>query len=305
MSPSPVLLCPDVGLVEQYRLAMDARRILGDLGWPLKLWTALRLVREEGVHFRDDLERLKTLRIEGPACFLGGLLADGIVRIRETLGRWSREVEEFVAEADPPLDPGCREIVVALLVCEPPVEISSDVLRDRERDARGLLQALNAPSLPDGVNPDLLEDLRHVRGLLAAAGRTSARVEVWEVFRLALEDRETLDRAADRLRKVDPEDALNVDLIRFCSRLRELRATDGERVRWLRGYVDQLPIGKYGADTMELTFGLILASPEGSLRVDQWMEDPAHHRREAAIRVEGVIGRAQKYIQALRCHPAA
>jgi hypothetical protein len=46
---------------------------------------------------------------------------------------------------------------------------------------------------------------------------------------------------------------------------------------------------------MELAFGFLLASPEGRGRAEQWLEDPQRFLREAAIRVEGVIGKAQKY----------
>jgi hypothetical protein len=46
---------------------------------------------------------------------------------------------------------------------------------------------------------------------------------------------------------------------------------------------------------MELAFGFLLASSEGRSRAEQWLEDPQRFLREAAIRVEGVIGKAQNY----------
>jgi hypothetical protein len=50
---------------------------------------------------------------------------------------------------------------------------------------------------------------------------------------------------------------------------------------------------------MDLAFGFLLASSEGRSRAEQWLEDPQRFLREAAIRVEGVIGKAQKYQAAL------
>jgi hypothetical protein len=43
-----------------------------------------------------------------------------------------------------------------------------------------------------------------------------------------------------------------------------------------------------------------MASPEGREHARAWIEDPRRLRREAALRLEGVIGRAQKYQAALR-----
>jgi hypothetical protein len=95
-------------------------------------------------------------------------------------------------------------------------------------------------------------------------------------------------------------DDLEADLIRFFETLLDLRQKQSRRAQALRKYLSTLPIGRYSADTMELAIAFIVASPEGSRRLDQWLEDPERHRREAAIRVEGVIGRAQKYLHVLR-----
>jgi hypothetical protein len=51
---------------------------------------------------------------------------------------------------------------------------------------------------------------------------------------------------------------------------------------------------------MELAFAFIRASPEGCCRARQWDGVPEQFKPEAAIRVEGVIGRVQEYLQVLR-----
>ena len=120
---------------------------------------------------------------------------------------------------------------------------------------------------------------------------------MWEAFSLAVRDRRSARQAVERLRA--PDD-LNAEVIRLYEGLVEVRSKGATRAKELRRYVAGLPIGKYAQDTMELAFAFILASAEGCRRAEQWMEAPDQFRREAAIRVEGVIGRAQKYLHSLR-----
>jgi hypothetical protein len=51
---------------------------------------------------------------------------------------------------------------------------------------------------------------------------------------------------------------------------------------------------------MEMAMAFTMAHPEAKTRIVQWLEMPDHWKREAAIRFEGVIGKAQKYQQVLR-----
>jgi len=136
--------------------------------------------------------------------------------------------------------------------------------------------------LPRGVDSELLDDLRRVEAFFAALAPVLPKVEFWEAFSLAVSDR----RGAKQV------NGLYGALI-------EMRLTKAFLARALRRYVAGLMIGTYSSETMELAFAFILASPEGCRRIRQWMEFPGKYKREAAIRVEGVIGRAQKYLHAL------
>ena len=80
----------------------------------------------------------------------------------------------------------------------------------------------------------------------------------------------------------------------------ELRFRWTPLVRALSRFVRSLPTGRYSGETLDLAIGFILASPEGREHARAWIEDPRRLRREAALRLEGVIGRAQKYQVALR-----
>jgi hypothetical protein len=114
---------------------------------------------------------------------------------------------------------------------------------------------------------------------------------------LSLEDRASAGLAADKLRARREDDG---SLVRVLERILEVRTRHSRLAIKLRNYLNHLPIGKYNRELMELAFGFLLASPEGRGRAEQWLEDPQRFLREAAIRVEGVIGKAQKYQAALR-----
>ena len=83
-------------------------------------------------------------------------------------------------------------------------------------------------------------------------------------------------------------------------KLLDLRFRWTPLVRALSRFIRTLPTGRYGGETLDLAVGFLLASPEGREHARAWIEDPQRLRREAALRLEGVIGRAQKYQAALR-----
>lgn len=294
---------PDPRLLEEFRLAETARKLLGDLNWPLEPWVALRLARTEGDFLRREVERLDRLRQSGRAVSIGGLLADSVERIGRILCRRARELRDALASSPVALDPVHLELVHAVLLRDGAANPSEVEVGRRLAEVQSYLaapergSAAEAEALPQGVDADLLEDLRHVESFLGALSPVRPKVEVWEAFSLAVRDRRSARQAVERLRA--PDD-LNAEVIRLYEGLLEVRSKGASRAKELRRYVAGLPIGKYAPDTMELAFAFILASAEGCRRAEQWMEAPDQFRREAAIRVEGVIGRAQKYLHSLR-----
>jgi hypothetical protein len=301
-------------LVEEFRLAEEARRELGGLGWSLEPWLAVRLARTESDFLKRELSRLGALRASGRAATMGAILAESITRIRQTLGRRVGDMRAVLEASTISLDPIQFELTLALLVRDGLGKATDEAIRARALEVNRYLRLLEAkeappapeasatPSsrpLPEGVDAELLADLRNVEAFLRALGPSGGRIEFWELFSVAVRDRRWVERATERLRARVPDD-LEADLIRFFEFLLDLRQKQSRRAQALRKYLSTLPIGGYSADTMELAIAFIVASPEGARRLDQWLEDPERHRREAAIRVEGVIGRAQKYLHALR-----
>jgi hypothetical protein len=299
-------------LLEELPCADRVREVFGEIGIPLEPWEALSLVRSEGGHLRQELDRVVRLRAAGRAPRPGFLVLDGLARLRETHGRLVRGLRALLARACPAER---LETLVALAVVDPDRRAAASRWVAGEAPAPEALQALLAlgercspvapdrVELPPGVDRELFGDLLETRRFLRSLDGHTSRVEPWEVLCLAVENRAGVSDAAARLRSADAQSAApdhNADLVRLLERLLELRFRWTPLVRGLARLVRRLPIGRYGRETIDLALAFTLASPEGRERARQWLSDPVHFRREAAIRLEGVIGRAQKYLSALR-----
>jgi hypothetical protein len=290
----------DPRLLEEFRLAEAARGLFADLHWPIEPWIALRLARMEGDFLRRELERLTRLQQAGRINFLGGLVADSLDRIKLAMSRHARELRAALVASGVPLGPDRLELVLAVLIRdEAYTPLKGEILRRAAEvdlyltaPARGA--SAKAEELPRGVDRELLENLRRAEIFLGALAPVRPKVELWEAFSLAVRDRHAAKPASERMRTPDAEG------VRLYPALVKVRLEKALSAHALRQYVAGLEIGKYSSDTMELSFAFILASPEGCRRVRQWLESPGEFKREAAIRVEGVIGLAQKYLHALR-----
>jgi len=289
----------DPQLLEEFRLAEESRALFGELQRPIAPWIALQLVRTDRSLLRRELERLNRLKQAGCAVFLGGLIDDSLDRINLTLSRRVRELRAVVVASDVPLDPAYFEFVLGLLLRDGastplPGEIrlkAAEVDLYLNASTGGVVDTVQ--ELPQGVDAHLLQDLRRAQTYVHSLASVRPKLELWEAFSLAVRGQCDLKQTSPGVRAPAELDVLSRALV-------ELRLKTALLASALRQYVACLPIGHYSADTMELAFSFILASPEGCRRARQWMESPERFKREAAIRVEGVISRAQNYLTALR-----
>lgn len=159
--------------------------------------------------------------------------------------------------------------------------------------------------LPPGVDRDVLDDVRRVEQCRKVFEVTHQQIEVWEVFCLVMLADETkgrMDGLLD-LREKGDMNAFTDGALMLFEKLLDMRATYGRFVRKLREYVAELPVGRFGKDTMEMALGFIVASARGRARAQQWMDEPDRHRAEAAGRLEDIISRTINYQTALRSMP--
>jgi hypothetical protein len=287
-------------LLEEFRLAEGSRALFGELDRPIEPWLALQLARTDGDLLRRECERVTRLKQAGRAVSLGGLIADSLDRIRIAMCRRARELRAVLAASGVPLDPVHLELVLAVLLRDgASTPLNGEIrLKATEVDLYLTAPALGASDkaqvLPQGVDSEILEDLRRIKSFFSPLASVRPKMELWEAFLLVVRDRDGAEQTPKRMRAPDAE------VVHRCKALVQVRLEKALLAHALKRYVAGLPIGSFSSDTMELTFAFILASPEGCRRAQQWMESPEQFKREAAIRVEGVIGRAQKYLHALR-----
>jgi len=298
----------DSALIVDLKLAEDARLLFRELGFAIELWEALRLARTEHVTLTCEMDRLQKLRKQGRSPSLGGLIIDSIEQMRKTLGPRARHYRDVLRSSNVAGDSVRLDLLAGLLAQHPALPTADEIMKlsaQVDRCRRGMLhrpatEVRKAPApveLPADVNGDLVEDLRYAERLRLAFGPASPGIELWEAMTLSLEDRAAAQLATDKLRAKREDDG---SLVRVLERILDVRTRHSRLAIKLRNYMNLLPIGRYNRDLMELAFGFLLASPEGRGRAEQWLEDPQRFLREAAIRVEGVIGKAQKYQAALR-----
>jgi hypothetical protein len=293
----------DKALIVDLKLAEDARLLFRELGFALELWEALRLARTEHVTLTCEMERLQKLRKLGRSPSLGGLIIDSIEQTRKALTPRVRNYRDVLRSSNIAGDSVRLDLLAGLLAQHPTLPTADEIMAlaaqvDRcrtsllHRPATEVRRVPAAAALPPDVNVDLAEDLRYAQKLRLSFGPASPGIELWEAMTLALEDRASAQMAAEKLKARREDDG---SLIRILERILDVRTKHSRLAIKLRNYMNHLPIGKYNRDLMELAFGFLLASSEGRGRAEQWLEDPKHFLREAAIRVEGVIGKAQRY----------
>lgn len=298
----------DKALIGELKLAEDARLLFREMGFAIELWESLRLARTEPVTLGCEMERIQKSRKQGRSPSLGGLIIDSIDQLRKNLGPRVRKFRDVLRSSNVAGDSVRLDLLAGLLAQHPTLPtadeimaLSSQVDRCRrallQRPATEIRKPAGPPTLPPDVNVDLVEDLRFATRLRYAFGPASPGIELWEAMSLAFEDRGAAGQAADWLHARRLDDG---NLVRILERILDTRTRHSRLATKLRNYLNHLPIGRYNRDLMELAFGFLVASPEGRSRAEQWLEDPQRFLREAAIRVEGVIGKAQKYQAALQ-----
>ena len=299
-------------LLEEFPVAERTCRLFGELGVALLPWEALALVRSEGAHLRQELDRVERLHQAGRAARFGMLLMEAVGRLRQIHGRLANSLRAFLTREGRSDDPDRIEGMIAVALLHPERRRAAEQWISGHPATDAELRSLAAfadrcrgaePAVPPGVDADLFKDLLATRAFLELFAGATRRVELWEVMFLAIEDRDAVREAARRLAAPDAQaEALdhNAGTVRILEKLLELRFRWTPLVRALSRFVRSLPTGRYGGETLDLAIGFILASPEGREHARAWIEDPRRLRREAALRLEGVIGRAQKYQAALR-----
>ena len=180
----------------------------------------------------------------------------------------------------------------------PPPRPKTEIPRPKPRT-----EAPAPVSLPPGVDPDILEDVRRVEQCRAIFEETHQQIEVWEVFLLVMLDRDATKAKVEKiliLKKNGEKQPFTESALQLFDDLLKMRAQYGRLVRPLRDFLSTLQVGTFGKDVTEMAMGFIMASSRGRERATQWMENPKFYKQEASGRYEDLISRTMKYQTALR-----
>src|SRR5215467_8825949 len=160
-------MVPDPRLLREFLLAESARALLAWLKWPVEPWVTLRLARTESEFLRREVDRLARLQDAGRAASLGGLLADSVDRVVRIMGRRAQELRRTLGDSGVMMDLGRLELVLAVFLRDGASSASEAEIRRRALEVESYLSAPEsggseeAKTLPEGVDAELLEDLRH------------------------------------------------------------------------------------------------------------------------------------------------
>lgn len=317
-------------------LAEQVRGLFRTLGTPVEFWEAFCLLKIDRPHLLREIEQLSDLDgIHRLAALDPGLL-EKLALLRETMLPLVRDLRRVAARLPLSFDEECREAVIGLLAASAKGwEAISRWIADPDRHAAEAvrrLQALaalvneyrealereradpTAPSaaqearrrrdeIPPGVDLEILWDLRNARRIGELFEESGQRIEPWEIFLLVTQDREGAGAELDHLLRLKRE-GKTVALTELMRPLRErllaVRSEFACLASSLRALFDDLPISRFGPRTMDIALGFIMASPRGREAALQWLVQPDHYKREASLRIDGVIGRAVNYERALR-----
>jgi hypothetical protein len=144
--------------------------------------------------------------------------------------------------------------------------------------------------LPAGVDADVLQDIRRIERLKEQFAAAGLGAQMWEIFCLVTMDRKETRAAMER----------GAPITELHGRLATWRERYGALLDGLRALIPRMPIGSFGAETMEMALGFIAVSEAGRYHVKKWLEDPDRNLKRAADRIEGVVGKWMKYQTALR-----
>ena len=317
-------------LLDTLKLAEEGRCFIGARGFPLDMWEALLLADRERDLLRREVRRYRNDRRVGAPTKKFQRSARAV---RERFSDQADSLRWFLGSLPVSMDAVRLELLVALTLLRPEQRAQADGWLWSQAEARRNAPSEIAPlsALADllrmelvrwragrpteirrkpsvSLDEDILADLRCTRRAKAVFDEIGAAVSFWELLCLTVCDRGVIRHAiaqfAAARRGLEPRD-LGRSQVVLLEALLAVRGRYGEMARRLLEYASGLPIGRYGDDVMELALGFVMGSPEGRRRARRWLEDPDSFRREAALRLEGVIGRAMNYLAALRSAPAA
>jgi hypothetical protein len=311
----------------------EMERLRGNRGSPIEARYAERLtgVRTRFGPLVADLRKLAAMVPDGPRderleMVIGFMMISA--KALEILSKWLFDAKASVADAgtrlgaiagvvdayraalDAPVEPPPAAepppVEEAPPPAPPPPKPQEKPSEKKEDKGTFVLRKpnLDSPSpRKTGADPEVMSDLRCADEFLHLIQADHPEAQIWETLSVVMSERDFVKKQladASKLKSEGSTEAAREKLRVLFDKVHDLREKHGPMVRMLRAYVEGLPIGRFGKETMDLTIGFMVATPRGRARSQEWLDDPARHKSEATSRCEDVIRLTMTYQNELR-----
>jgi hypothetical protein len=154
--------------------------------------------------------------------------------------------------------------------------------------------------LPEGIDPEIFEDLHTSLAGLSLCYVINRPSELWEILQLVKSDRAMV--RGEIYRYDGLRDAYRAAGIArtIVQKLDHIRDRTGSVIKGLRQFLTQVPGIPTEPDTLEFLIAFITISPKGRDAVARWVADPAGQKGEAATKVKAIANIVEGYQRTLR-----
>jgi len=154
--------------------------------------------------------------------------------------------------------------------------------------------------LPEGIDPEMFEDLHMSLAGLSLCHVIHRPSELWEILQLVKSDKAMV--RGEIYRYDGLRDAYRAAGIArtIVQKLDHIRDRTGGVIKGLRQFLTQVPGMATDQDTIEFIIAFITISPKGRDAVAKWVADPAGQRNEAGTKVKAIANIVEGYQRTLR-----
>ena len=154
--------------------------------------------------------------------------------------------------------------------------------------------------LPQGVDPEIFEDLAISIAGLSLCNVLHRPTELWEMVQLIRSERAMVRGEIyrwDGLRDAYRAAGIARTIVQ---KLDHIRERSGASIASLRKFLAQVETAPRDAESIELTIAFITISQKGREAVARWVADPAGQLADAGTKIKAISGIVENYRRALR-----
>jgi hypothetical protein len=154
--------------------------------------------------------------------------------------------------------------------------------------------------LPDGIDPEIFEDLHTSLAGLSLCHVIHRPAELWEILQLVKSDRAMVRGEIYRYDGLQEAYRAAGIARTIVQKLDGIRERTGTVIKGLREFLKNVPGVPTSSDTVEFVIAFITISPKGRDAVARWIADPAGQKDEAATKVKAITNIVESYQRTLR-----